>query len=209
MPHKSLLRHIFRNGPHSRTNTARLPVEPSTPGRASQPAGVSASLSYLEFAPNNGPPESPLAYKSRPDSRQSIILHKIVEESNSDTGGSTSEEEERAVIEEVAANVETQFVTDTLTALNLDIATLTTRGFLTATLNKAKIANRAHLNTIDMTLELLDALKDFSATIEVLRTEMGEKKCSCEEDMALLEDVEQVVVKMQFERKEVSTGEER
>jgi hypothetical protein len=204
MPHKSLLRHIFRHGPHSKTNTARLPIDPS----ASELAAVNASLSHLELAPNNDLPESPLAYKSRPDSRQSINLEDIVEESNSDTREGTSDEQECTIIEEATADVETQFVADTLTALNLDIATFTTRELLTTTLNKAKIATHAHLNTVDMTLKLLDALKGFSATIDVLRTEMVEKKRACEENMALLEDVEQAVEQMQFEREEARTDEE-
>jgi hypothetical protein len=66
------------------------------------------------------------------------------------------------------------------------------------TLYEARIATHAHLDSIDATLGLLDALDGFSATITVLKAEFKGRKEMCEEKMTMLEDIERVVEHMRF-----------
>jgi hypothetical protein len=179
---KSLIRYIFRHGPHAReradTTPSKLSQIPKTPEPA-QPA--------RRAVPDDAP-ESPLAYKTRSESRQSTNLEAIVEESgdaDQDTDGSSSHNDNASIAE-------------TLASLDLDLNTFTTRALLTASIAEARMGNDAHLMTIDTTLALFAAINGFSATITVLKVEMEAKKRVCEEKLAMLEDVERAVSRMQF-----------
>jgi hypothetical protein len=197
---KSLIRYIFRHGPHAReranTTPSKLSQIPNTPETDSPPRRATA----------DDAPESPLAYKTRSESRQSTNLEAIVEETDDagqdtndagqdtddagqDTDGSSSHNDDASIAE-------------TLAALDLDLNTFTTRGLITASVAEARMGNDAHLVTIDTTLALLDALDGFSATIAVLKTEMEDKKRVCEEKLSMLEDVERAVSRMQFGEEE-------
>lgn len=123
-------------------------------------------------------PESPLAHKTRPESRASTVLEDITEESYSD--------DDVSMVEPFAA-------------LDLDIATLTTHELLTAAVREAKSSLHAHLNTVNTTLELLWALNGFSATITAMKGEMEATKEICEEKLKAIEDVERAVECMRFE----------
>ncbi|KAF1920757.1 hypothetical protein BDU57DRAFT_534504 [Ampelomyces quisqualis] len=176
----SLLRYIFRHGPHPKARVAAPSPRQST--RVAEAAEIATKSldkqhSHREVMYSNEPSKSPLAYKSRTDSRQSSILDDIAEESSNN---SSSDEEN----ESVGQNI---------TAPGLNIRGYTTQELLTATLSEAKMALHAHLDTINTTLGLLDALEGFSATVAVLRDEMMVKKETCEEKMEMLEDVEDAV----------------
>jgi hypothetical protein len=132
---------------------------------------------YRQLPHSHDPPDSPLAYKSRSDSRQSSILEDIAEEGSNDSSNEGDAES----------------VAETVIAPALDIRGYTTQELLVGTLSEAKIAIHSHLDTINTTLELLGALEGFSATIPVLRDEMLVKKEECEEKLDMLEDVEEAV----------------
>ncbi|KAF2819006.1 hypothetical protein CC86DRAFT_432453 [Ophiobolus disseminans] len=188
MAHKSLLRYIFRHGPNSKART-------STPPKSGSHTSANTKISFKEpnappkyAAPGDGP-ESPLAYKSRSESRQSSVLEDIEEESIS--GNETN-----------SSDVDKASITDILAALDLDIDTFTTRGLITASVDEARMGNYAHLDTINTFLALLESLNGFSETIDVLRVEMEGKKHVCEEKLAMLEGVCRTVAQLQFGAKE-------
>jgi hypothetical protein len=79
----------------------------------------------------------------------------------------------------------------------IDPATLTARD-LYAAIDEAKSATNGHLDTLETTLALLGALKGFSATIEVLKQEMEDKKRACEAKLVELEGFEEAVEGMNF-----------
>ena len=189
MAPKSLLRYIFRHGPNSKARTAAAPPRSGAGIPASTPAPVSEPISPQKPAIPEDGPESPLAYKSRSESRQSSVLEDIAEESSSDNDNNSSDVDKASIAE-------------TLAALDLDLDTFTTRGLITASVDEARMGNYAHLDTIRTTLELLDALNGFSATIDVLRDEMEGKKRVCEEKLAMLEDVCRTVAQLQFGEEE-------
>jgi hypothetical protein len=176
----SLLRYIFRHGPQSKARVnAPSPTEPATTKEVPEvaPMNHEEPHTYRELAHSNDVPESPLAYKARSESRQSIFLEDIVEESSNTS----------------SSEVDNESVAETITAPGLDIGGYSTQELLTATLSETKMALHAHLDTINTTLELLDALEGFSATIAVLKDEMMTKKEVCEEKLEMLEDVEEAV----------------
>jgi hypothetical protein len=180
-PKKSLLRYIFRHGPHTKARS-----EKSSAKQTSYTSRTTPEPHFTQqHATPDGAPDSPLAYKSRSESRQSAVLENIVEESGSDNGNDGSD-------------VDSASLTGSLAALGFDIESFTTRSLVAASLDEARMGNHAHLMTIDTTLALLDALHGFSATIEVLREEMAGKRQVCEEKLAMLEDVQRAVGQMQF-----------
>jgi hypothetical protein len=184
MAPRSLLRHIFRHGPR---RSAQTTEHPGAHGSESKPTPIKQPTSPLKHVlTEDDVPESPLAYKSRPDSRQSSILEDIEEEESSNAELETAAEIDRASI------------TETLAALDLDISAFTTRDLILSTVDEARLAVRSHLDTINTTMTLLDALDGFSATIAVLSDEMVEKKRVCEEKLGVLEHVEWAVGQMRF-----------
>lgn len=69
-------------------------------------------------------------------------------------------------------------------------------------MDEARLATHAHLDTINTTLALLDALEGFSPTIPVLREEMVLSKRVCEERLRMLDEAERAVEQMQFSSEE-------
>jgi hypothetical protein len=144
-------------------------------------------MTYREITPCNEDLESPLAYKIRADSQESqrsSILEDIAEESGSDDDRSFSGE--------------------TITVFERNIQALGTRELVTATLCEARISTHAHLDSIDATLGLLDALDGLSVTITVLKAEFKDKKEMCEERMTMLRDIERAVERMRFTEEDLS-----
>lgn len=87
---------------------------------------------------------------------------------------------------------------ETLSSLDLEISNFSTRELICAALDEAKTATLSHLDTIETTLALLDALDGFSATISELEKDMTEKKQVCLEKMKMLEAVDRAVESMTF-----------
>lgn len=177
MAPKSLLRYIFRHGPHSKARSSTS-LTVTIHEQETKSLDTSKSLSRKHSKSPISPPESQLAHKSRSESRQSSVLENIVEETYGDTDNTS--------------------IAEMLAALDIGIDSFTTRGLVTASVDEAIQATHAHLDTINTTLALLDTLTAFSATIGVLRKEMEEKRRLCQEKLAMLEDVETAVTQMAF-----------
>lgn len=186
MAPKNLLRYIFRHGPHSKARTAVSPTKPTAHISETDSPPQGEPISPQPLVLTDDTPESPLAYKSRPESRQSSILEDIVEENSSE--------------------IDNASIAETLALPDLHINAFTTRGLIIASVDEARIANHAHLETINTILALLVALEGFSATIGVLSVEMEEKQRACEEKLAMLEDVERAVIQMHFEDEDFETA---
>jgi hypothetical protein len=192
MAHGSLLRHIFRHGPHSKSQNSAVSLTNSSALMSeTKSTAPDALLASQQCTLTCDAPESPLTKKtrlgsqdsSRTDSRASIL--------DELAGGERSDVE--ASISGVASD--DGFMTATLDTLKLDtdLQTLTTRELLIASINEAKMATHAHLNTIRTTLGLLDALSGLSATIVVLRDDMLESIRECEERFGMLENLERML----------------
>jgi hypothetical protein len=191
MAPKSLLRYIFRHGPHGRSRNA-TPDSPIKPEVLMPSPWLGRPESTQDPPTTQKDSESPLAYKTRPedrteersDSRASSVLEDIPEELSS---------------EEEYPEYDDHSMAETLSALSFDMQSYTTRDLILATLNEARTATHGHLDTINTTIALLEALDGFSATIVVLKDEMVAKKDVYEEKMSLLHDLERAVEHMHFD----------
>ncbi|KAF1842226.1 uncharacterized protein K460DRAFT_420157 [Cucurbitaria berberidis CBS 394.84] len=168
MAPKSLLRYIFHHGAYSNSSTDASPLK-------------------LSESPHTEPTENPKDAVSNPPTTrlppttaQEAVLGDIVEAPNTDI------------------DTDTHSITKTLTTLNLDIKNWETRDLIHATIDEARLATQAHLDTISTTLALLDALEGFSPTILVLRKEMEGKKLVCEGKLKVLQEVEGAAEQMHF-----------
>jgi hypothetical protein len=88
----------------------------------------------------------------------------------------------------------------------IDPATLALRDLVYAAIDVATSTTNGHLDTLETTLALLEALNGFSATVEVLRQEMQDKKTSCEAKLAELDRFERAVEEMTFPYEEGVVG---
>jgi hypothetical protein len=175
MTKKSLLRYIFRHGPNSkpRNETSAPNSSPRTLENASAPMNELNGSQPPVVARKTHKPAFDFEFRS--DSRQSSILEDIAEEGSSGNDDASSSS------------------AGSLATFDLDASPLSTDELLAATLNEAREAIHAHLDSLNTTLTLLDALEGFSATIPVLREEMEEKVKTCEEKIVALEDVEMML----------------
>ncbi|KAJ4329731.1 hypothetical protein N0V87_010619 [Didymella glomerata] len=174
MSTRNLLRHIFRHGPREKVNEDALPL-----GLKLQATGPTTNTTHettiyqetQRAAPSTRPPPA--------NTPEPFGLEDIAEEDTRPNTPSVTESE-------------------TLAWFELEISTFSTRELVHATLYEAKSAASSHLDTINTTLSLLEALEGFSATISELRGEMLEKKQACEEQMATLDAVERSLGRMTF-----------
>jgi len=188
MAPKSLLRYIFRHGPNgkSRDTAPPSPPKPTAP-YSTTTVKPKETIRYDQKVRTTEMPDSPLAYKHqrhpsvRPNSRASSTLEDIAEETSPSPSSSLHS------TASIASSLH-----------SIDVQSFSTRELILATLSEAKSANMGHLDTIDTTLALLEALDGFSATVDVLRDEMLDKKEIYEEKMGLLEHLERAVACMRF-----------
>mgnify|MGYP004507284499 CR=1 FL=1 len=192
MSARSLLRDIFRHGPRDKVSEDALP--PGSRKSAAEFAGVAMSNECETTIPGNKQSAPLSTFTSPPKTPEPFGLEDIAEEDVIDT----------------PSPIETASLTETLASLDLEISTFSTRELVHATLDEAKTAASSHLDTINTTLLLLEALDGFSATISELRKEMLEKKQACEEKMVMLDAVERAVEEMTFagELQEQDVGQE-
>lgn len=182
MPKRSLLRHIFRHGSRAQGSEDALTND-------KQQATAVLDTPGIDNDQDNDPslhkdeslkrPSSPLSPRETPEP---FRLEGIVEEDVANTPPST----------------ETASLSDSLDTPSLELTTFSTHDLVYAVLQEAKIAASSHLDTINTTLALLEALDGFSATIETLVREMVEKKQACEERIAMLHAVERAVEDVVF-----------
>lgn len=174
MSARNLLRQVFRHGPRDKVNADALPLGIRQMAAGNNIPETAASENKLRntartFTPTSRTPEP-------------FGLEDIAEEA---AGGSPS-------------TIETASHTESATSLDLDTSFFSIRELVEATIDEAKTIASSHLDTIDMTLALLDALDGFSATISELRKEFRVKKEACEEKLTMLEAVERAVNGMVF-----------
>ncbi|KAH6616419.1 hypothetical protein C7974DRAFT_442134 [Boeremia exigua] len=178
MSARNALRQVFRHGPRERVSEDAFPL--SLKRTSGTSAGVDSNNKCDAVVPENKRSKSlttPL-----PKTPEPFGLADIVEEAHVGT----------------PSTIETASLTETLTSLELDISTFSTRELVYATLDEAKSTADSHLDTISTMLALLEALDGFSATIAKLKNEIVEKKQACEGKVAMLEAVERAIEGMVF-----------
>ncbi|KAJ4993988.1 hypothetical protein SVAN01_00465 [Stagonosporopsis vannaccii] len=179
MSARSLLRHVFRHEPRGKVSVDALPL-----GLRQTTAG------------NNKPEiatvEKKFRFTSTPVQKtpEPFGLEDITEEAPVDTPPS----------------IETASPKESFTSLDLGISSYSTRDLVQATLDEAKATTDSHLDTINSTLALLDALDGFSETISELRKEMIAKKHVCEGKLCMLGAVERAVEDMVFAGEPLKQG---
>lgn len=186
MSTRNLLRQIFRHGPRDKVHEDALPLvlkPPATEPATNTTRETAINKDTQRAAPSTRPPP--------PKTPEPFGLEDIAEEDTRPDTPSATESE-------------------TLAWFELEISTFSTRELVNATLYEAKSAASSHLDTINTTLSLLEALEGFSATILELRSEMLEKKQACKEQMATLEAVERSIERMTVaaELQEQDSGDE-
>ncbi|KAF3048790.1 hypothetical protein E8E11_009725 [Didymella keratinophila] len=191
MSTRNLLRHIFRHGPRDRVNEDALPLGLKLQAPESTTDTTRGTAIYQDTqraAPSTRPPPPKTP---EPKTPEPFGLEDIAEE-------------------DTRPNTPSVTGSEILAWFELEISTFSTRELVHATLYEAKSAALSHLDTINTTLSLLEALEGFSATISELRSKMMEKKQACEEQMATLDAVERSLEKMVFagEMQEQDDGDE-
>jgi hypothetical protein len=187
MAPRNLLRYVFRHEPHAKARAATTPPRPVSYEPKDTTSATHKPVTHRELKPSGEDSGSPLAYKTRSDSQESqrsSILEDIAEESGSDDDKSSGGE--------------------TTTPFEQNVQALGTRELVTATLYEARISTHAHLDSIDATLGLLDALDGLSATITVLKADFKDKREICEERMTMLKGIERAVERMRFTEEDLS-----
>lgn len=188
MSTRSLLRQIFRHGPRDTKieDVRPLLTDQTTTERVSQAGNKSCDPAALEksLRISSNQPMPP------PSTPERFRLEGIAEEDADDTF--------KPIQHDIPSPTKTTSSVETITSLDPDLSTFSTCDLVNASIEEAKSAISAHLDTINTTLALLETLDGFSATITVLRQEMLEKKEACEDKMAMLYAVEQAVEEMVF-----------
>ncbi|KAJ4382384.1 hypothetical protein N0V86_002719 [Didymella sp. IMI 355093] len=172
MSTRNLLRHIFRHSARKRVNEDALPL-----GLKLHATEVAVNTTRDRTVFQNKQPATSNSLPPPFKTLEPFRLENIAEEDAVDSPSAA----------------ETESSTETLTSFELEISTFSTRELLHATLYEAKSAAASHLDTINTTLSLLEALDGFSATISELRKEMLEKKQACEEQLATMDAVERAI----------------
>lgn len=184
MSTRRLLRHVlFRKGPQDKVSDEVLPL--GLKKSRAESACIAHEDSNEPAVNNNQQSATVATFTPPPKTHEPFSLGAIAEETGP-YGPDT------------ITPIDTASLTETLNSLNLETSAFSTRELIHATLEEAKIATDLHVDTIDTTLALLDALKGFSATISKLRKETLEKKQACEEKMAMLNAVGRAVEGMTF-----------
>ncbi|KAJ4363278.1 hypothetical protein N0V95_001181 [Ascochyta clinopodiicola] len=179
MSTRNLLRHMFRHGPRGKVSEDAMPL------------GVGKSRTKLSGMSVDNDSEPEFIHNQQlfistltpsPKTPEPFGLQDIAEEDDLST----------------PSQIDTASLAETLTSLDLELSTFSTRELVHATLDEAKMSAEAHLDTIQTTLALLDALDGFSATISELKKEIVGKRQVCEEKMGMLDAVERAVERMYF-----------
>lgn len=182
MSTRHLLRHIFRRSPRAKVSEDALPLDVGKLASDVASLAIEDEPKLAAAIPGNRQISAPSTSAPPPKTPEPFGLEEIAEEDYADT----------------PASIDAASLTETLNSLDLEISTFTTRELVCATLDEAKMVTHSHLDTIDTTLALLNALDGFSATIPELKREMLEKKQAYEEKTGMLEAVERAVKGMIF-----------
>ncbi|KAH6858877.1 hypothetical protein BKA58DRAFT_405710 [Alternaria rosae] len=198
MTRGSLLRHIFKHGPNFILKRDAVPSKIDENDRSLLIAKrVETPLKASSQDPS--PPRTPEPYTVN-------ILPEITEEENtSPTNNSPSASSDTGSTVSDLASIVTVLAAHTPL---INATTLTTRDLLYAAMDEAISATKDHLDTLATTWALLEALAGFSATVEVLKQEMGVKITASEAKLAELERFEEAVEGMKFLDEQENVGAE-
>lgn len=177
---RNLLHRIFRHSPRQKVSEDTLPRRFKQP--AAERAGPAVEASSGPASPYKERKVAMYTIAPAPKTPEPFGLENIAEEDADDTSSPN----------------DTASLTETLASLELETSTFSARELVRATLDEAKTAVTFHLDTINTTLALLEALDGFSATISELSREMLEKKQRCEGQLTMLDAVERAVEDLNF-----------
>jgi Ca2+-dependent lipid-binding protein len=209
MAHGKILRNLFSHGSrHSKSKTSAKSLQVSDPETHAAVTKPSEPIANPTSGATKALPAPPNAPKT-PERNSHIVdvLPEILEEANPETDAQTpdspsiSDSPSITVTDTDAPTSTTSAITilpPRITPAVLDPTTFTTRDLLYAALDEATAATNTHLDTIETTLALLQALNGFSTTVDVLKREMQDKKRVCEEKLGELECLEEAVEGMVF-----------
>jgi len=189
MPRRSLLWHIFNHGPLSKLKDSgpREPVNsPQAPPSVTPP---------VETAPEHARAISTSEEASAPVAVR--VLPRIKEYSTREADSLTGPLSSYCSSNSDGESATTVHPTQSPNKIP-DPSAITTRDLIYAAIDEATSATHAHLNTLETTLALLETIKGFSETVEVLRREMEEKKRACLVGIKELTGFEKGVEKMRF-----------
>jgi hypothetical protein len=204
MAHGKMLRSFFGHGSrYSKSKTSALPAQVTDPPK---PAAAVNEHEQPIAKPTSGAtkplPPPPKAPKTPERNSHTVeVLPEILEEADAETPDSPALSNSPSITvtdTDSPTSLRTTILPPRITPAVLDPTTFITRDLLYAAIDEATAATNTHLDTIETTLALLSALNGFSATIDVLKREMTEKKRVCGEKLGELESLEEAVEGMRF-----------
>lgn len=186
MPRGNLLRHLFKHGPHARSKSHE---QSPLVNKAEKPAAnTSENPSQTLSSPQTfkGPAVHVLPQITEEDSVPSATtLSPVI----SSAGSTESDLLSITTVLDINASASLPII---------DPATLTTRDLVYAAIDESITAIGTHIDTLETTLALLQAITGFSETVEVLNREMEDKKKVCKMKLRELEEFEKAVEKMKL-----------
>ncbi|KAF7681321.1 hypothetical protein GT037_000297 [Alternaria burnsii] len=186
MPRGNLLRHLFKHGSHARSKShEQSPIVK----KAEEPATIAS--------------EDPSQTLSPPHTSRAPAIHvlpRITEEDSVPSATTPS-----PVVSSAGSTESDLLSITTVLDINapssppiIDPATLTTRDLVCAAIDESITAIGTHIDTLETTLALLQAITGFSETVGVLNREMEDKKRVCKMKLRELEEFEKAVEKMRL-----------
>jgi hypothetical protein len=178
----SLLRHLFKHGQYAKS---RSHEQSPLVSESKRPVVITSKGLSQTLSPSRTP-DPPAVH----------ILPQITEEEPASTATTPSpvSSSTGSTVSDLASVIT---VLDTTAATPaIDPATLTTRDLLYAAIDEATAATNTHIDTLETTLALLQAITGFSETVEVLEREMQDKRRACDSKLAELEGFEEAIEEM-------------
>ncbi|KAB2102851.1 hypothetical protein AG0111_0g8981 [Alternaria gaisen] len=186
MPRGNLLRHLFKHGPHARSKSHEQSL---LNNKAEKTAAITS--------------ENPSQTLSPPQTFKAPAIHvlpRITEEDSAPSATTPS-----PVISSAGSTESDLLSITTVLDINASAslpivgpATLTTRDLVYAAIDESITAIGTHIDTLETTLALLQAITGFSETVEVLNREMEDKKRVCKMKLRELKGFEKAVEKMRL-----------
>lgn len=184
MPRGNLLRHLFKHGPHARSKSHE---QSPLVNKAEKPAAITS-----------GNPSQTLSPPQTSKVPAIHVLPRITEEDSVPSATTPS-----PVVSSAGSTESDLLSITTVLDINapaslpiVDPATLTTRDLVYAAIDESMTAVGTHIDTLETTLALLQAITGLSETVEVLNQEMEDKKRVCKMKLRELEEFEKAVEKM-------------
>jgi hypothetical protein len=186
MPRGNLLRHLFKHGPHARSKSHE---QSPLVNKAEKPAAITS-----------GNPSQTLSPPQTSKVPAIHVLPRITEEDSVPSATTPS-----PVVSSAGSTESDLLFITTVLDINapaslpiVDPATLTTRDLVYAAIDESMTAIGTHIDTLEITLALLQAITGLSETVEVLNREMEDKKRVCKMKLRELKEFEEAVERMRL-----------